>query len=97
VAVISRQEVEHIARLSCLAFEPDELNRFTAQLNRILEYVARLEALDTSLAAPTSSVLADRSTPLRDDEPCEGLTREEALEPAPAQEGGLFKVPRIIE
>jgi len=97
VASISRAEVEHIAYLARLAFEPDELNRFTAQLNRILDHAARLDAVDTSLATPTASVLADQAAPLREDEPWEGLTRDEALEAAPDSERGLFKVPRVVE
>ncbi len=96
MSVITRQEVEHVALLARLAFEPDELDRFTAQLNDILAHVARLGDLDTSEAAPTASVVAGQTTPLREDEPWEGLTREEALAPAPAAERGLFKVPRVI-
>ncbi len=86
-----------MALLAHLAFEPEELNRMTDQLDRILEHVARLDSLDTSLAAPTASVVADAATPLRDDEPWEGLSRDEALEPAPSTQDGYFKVPRIIE
>lgn len=97
MAVLTRDDVAHIAHLARLAFGPDELDRFTVQLNSILEHVARLNALDTSQAAPTASVVAGASTPLREDEPWEGLGRDEALEPAPATERGLFKVPRIIE
>lgn len=97
MSVVTREEVEHIAHLARLAFEPDELNRFTAQLNHILEHVARLEDLDTSLAPPTATVLTVAQTPLREDEPWEPLERESVLDPAPAQEHGLFKVPRVID
>jgi len=97
LASVSRTELEHIAHLARLSFEADELNRFTAQLNRILDHVARLDAVDTSLVSPTASVLAEQATPLREDEPREGLTREEALGAAPETERDLFKVPRIVE
>lgn len=97
MTVVTREEVEHIAHLARLAFEPDELNRFTAQLNHILEHVARLESLDTSLAPPTATVLAVAETPLREDEPWEPLEREAALESAPAREQGLFRVPKVID
>ncbi len=96
MAVITRQEVEHVALLARLAFEPEELDRFTSQLNDILEHVKRLDDLDTSGAAPTASVVAGETTPLREDEPWDCLTQEEALAPAPAAERGLFKVPRVV-
>ena len=96
MAAITRQEVEHVALLARLAFEPEELLRFTAQLNDILAHVARLNELDTSQVPPTASVLTGESTPLREDEPCPGLSREEALAAAPATENGMFKVPRVV-
>lgn len=96
MAAITRQEVEHVALLARLAFEPEELERFTAQLNDILAHVARLNDLDTSQAAPTASVVAGQTTPLREDEPWESLSRDEALAAAPAAERGLFKVPRVV-
>lgn len=97
MAVVTRDDVSHIAHLARLRFEAGELELFTDQLNRILEHVARLDAVDTGLTPPTSSVLTGQETPLREDEPWKGLTQHEALEPAPAAERGLFKVPRIID
>jgi aspartyl-tRNA(Asn)/glutamyl-tRNA(Gln) amidotransferase subunit C len=97
VAIITRQEVEHVALLARLAFEPDEIERFTSQLNDILGHVARLDDLDTSQVAPTASVVAGLSTPLREDEPWVGLLREEVLAGAPASERGFYRVPRVLE
>jgi len=97
MAIITREEVEHVALLARLAFSPDELDRFTAQLNDILGHVTRLGGLDTSAVEPTATVLSGAATPLREDEVWEGLTREEALASAPATEKGLFKVPRVLE
>ncbi|MEW6032660.1 MAG: Asp-tRNA(Asn)/Glu-tRNA(Gln) amidotransferase subunit GatC [Bacillota bacterium] len=97
MTALTREEVRHIAHLARLAFEPDELDRFTTQLNAILQHVNRLGEVDTALASPTASVSAGRTTPLREDEPWEGLTREEALDSAPAADRGLFKVPRIVD
>jgi aspartyl-tRNA(Asn)/glutamyl-tRNA(Gln) amidotransferase subunit C len=97
VAIITRQEVEHVALLARLAFEPDEIERFTSQLNDILGHVARLDDLDTSQVAPTASVVAGLSTPLREDEPWVGPLREEVLAGAPASERGFYRVPRVLE
>jgi aspartyl-tRNA(Asn)/glutamyl-tRNA(Gln) amidotransferase subunit C len=97
LAQITRQEVEHIALLARLAFGPDEIDRFTAQLNDILAHVARLDELDVSQATPTAGVIAGLTTPLREDEVGAVLEREEALAGAPAGERGYFRVPRVIE
>ncbi|MCL6580606.1 MAG: Asp-tRNA(Asn)/Glu-tRNA(Gln) amidotransferase subunit GatC [Firmicutes bacterium] len=97
MSVVTREEIEHIAHLARLAFGPDELDRFTDQLNRILGHVARLSDLDTSAAPPTSSVLNVAQAPLRDDEPWRPVRREEVLEAAPSSERGFFKVPKVVE
>lgn len=97
LTVMKREDVSHIAYLARLRLEPGELDLFTAQLNRILEHVVRLEAVDTSAAPPTASVLTGQAAPLREDEPRKGLAQSEVLEPAPASGRGFFRVPRIIE
>ena len=97
MTIVTREDISHIAHLARLRFEAGELDLFTTQINRILEHVARLEAVDTTLVSPTASVLSDQAAPLREDEPRKGLTQAEALRPAPASARGLFRVPRIIE
>ncbi len=58
-------EVEHIADLARLRLTEDEKARYRQQLSAILDYVAQLQALDTSGIPPTSSVLpaAQRAAP----------------------------------
>lgn len=92
---IGKDEVRHIARLAHLEFSEDELGRFTEQFNSILEYVARLNALDTADIQPTSHVDVG-SDALRDDALRPSMPREEALANAPESGGGLFEVPRVI-
>src|SRR5262245_38655524 len=92
---IGREEVRHIAKLANLEFSEDEIDRFTRQFNSILEYVARLNALDTSAIEPTSHIGAGSRT-LRDDVLVPSIPRDEALANAPASDRGYFKVPRVI-
>ena len=54
---IGKQEVRHIAKLANLEFSEEEIGRFTQHFNSILEYVARLDALDTSSIEPVKSPL----------------------------------------
>ncbi|RME88094.1 MAG: Asp-tRNA(Asn)/Glu-tRNA(Gln) amidotransferase subunit GatC [Anaerolineae bacterium] len=94
--MLTREEVEHIATLARLRLSDEELERYREQLSAILDYVAKLQELDTSDIPPTSSVLTE-ATPLRADEPRPGLEREALLRNAPAQEKGQFKIPPVFE
>jgi len=93
---LTLEEVEHIAELARLRLDENEKARFRDQLSQILDYVARLQRLDTASIPPTSSVLpAPRS--LRPDvvQPC--LSLHELLRNAPETEAHLFRVPPVLE
>jgi aspartyl-tRNA(Asn)/glutamyl-tRNA(Gln) amidotransferase subunit C len=89
-------EVEHIASLARLNLTDAEVARFREQLSAILDYVAQLQALDTSDIPPTSSVLPPRSV-LRQDEPYPGLALDALLANAPQVEADQFRVPPVLE
>jgi len=93
---LTLEEVEHIAELARLRLSDDEKARYREQLSDILDYAARLKAVDTSEISPTSSVLPARSV-LREDKPRPGLSLEEALRNAPETEKNQFRVPPILE
>lgn len=93
---ISKEQVEHVARLARLGLAEAEKGELTHQLNRILEHVAVLNRLDTEGVEPTFHVL-DLKNVLRIDQPGESLRREGALANAPEAQDGCFKVPKITE
>ncbi len=93
---LTREEVDHIANLARLDLSEEEKARFREQLSEILDYAARLQALDTSHIPPTSTVLA-RKSPLRKDIPHPGLSVDEALRNAPQSEQKQFRVPPVME
>jgi aspartyl-tRNA(Asn)/glutamyl-tRNA(Gln) amidotransferase subunit C len=93
---ITKQEVEHVARLARLELSEQDKEKLTDQLSNILTYVEKLNELDTTGVAPTSHVL-DISNVMRSDTPEEGLTQERALANAPDKAAGHYKVPKIIE
>jgi aspartyl-tRNA(Asn)/glutamyl-tRNA(Gln) amidotransferase subunit C len=93
---ISRQEVEHVARLARLRFQEEELEKFTRQLDAILDHISKLNRLDLEGVEPTYHVL-DLVNVLREDVVVPSLPREVALANAPERADGFFKVPRIIE
>jgi aspartyl-tRNA(Asn)/glutamyl-tRNA(Gln) amidotransferase subunit C len=92
---ISIDEVRRVADLARLELSEQELERYSQQLNQILEHVERLRQVDTKevetdLGAPASE--AD----LRPDVPLPCLDPLEALANAPDTAHGYFKVPRVI-
>lgn len=93
---INESDVRHVALLSRLTFTDDEIKRFTKDLDAILEYVAKLNEIDTTNIEPTSHSLKI-SNVFREDKTRPSLSREEALMNAPEQEDGHFKVPKIIQ
>ncbi len=94
---ITREETQHVAALARLDFGDEELDEFISQLNQILEYVEKLDELDTADVPPTSHMFFSK-TPMRDDK-----VREEPspvaklLENAPRRHENFFVVPRVIE
>ncbi len=92
---IGRDEVLHIAKLAHLEFSDEEIGRMTRHLSSILDYVAQLEALETSAVEPMSHVESGAHT-LREDTLVPSMSREEALANAPEPDRGLFKVPKVI-
>lgn len=93
---LSIEEVEHIASLARLDLTADEKERYRQQLSAILDYAARLQAVDTSHIPPTSSVLPERSV-LRPDQPHSSLPMRDLLANAPNAEDDQFRVPPVLE
>jgi aspartyl-tRNA(Asn)/glutamyl-tRNA(Gln) amidotransferase subunit C len=93
---ISKDAVRHVAELARLEFKEDELERFSEQLGNILEYMEKLNEIDTASIEPTFHVLG-LSTPLREDVVKPWLSLDEALENAPEKEEGFFTVPKFME
>lgn len=93
---ITPEQVEHVALLSRLKLTEEEKERFAGQLGAILEFIGKLNELDTSDVEPMVHGIEGRQ-PLRGDAVGESLQRDEALQNAPESSEGCFKVPRIID
>jgi len=89
---ITREQVEHVAKLARLALTDDERDRMVEQLGAILEAVSKVSELDLDDVPPTSHPL-DLVNVLGEDEPRSCLSQEDALRNAPAAEDGAFRVP----
>lgn len=93
---LSKEEVEHIAHLARLELSEAEKVRYREQLSAVLDYVARLQSLDTSAVEPLSSIWIERSR-LRPDAVRPSLTPQELLSNAPQASDDQFRVPPVLE
>lgn len=93
---VSVEEVRYIASLARLRFTDEEEKRLARQLSDVLDYVEKLDELDTIGVPPMSHVL-DLLNVLRDDEVEQRISREDALKNAPGADDSYFRVPKVID
>jgi aspartyl-tRNA(Asn)/glutamyl-tRNA(Gln) amidotransferase subunit C len=90
--MLSRDQVLHVARLARLELTDEEIERFSGELSKVLDYIEKISELDLADVPPTSHVI-DVENALRADEPRPSLPREQALASAPDAALGGFRVP----
>jgi len=97
---ISREDVEKVAELANLDLSEAELEMYRTQIDEILEYIGKLNELDTTGVQPMAQVLADEQSAdrmLREDDIVRCDVAREILEQAPDPEAPYFRVPKVIE
>ncbi len=105
---ISEKDVLYVADLANLELTPEERTRMVRDLNSILEYVERLNKLDTAGVPPMAQVSDRYGVPEKKDAPRfeyamradalgKSLEHKLALANAPESDGTFFKVPKVIE
>lgn len=95
MSTISRDEVARLAKLARLALTDSELDSFAGQLDAILGYVGKIQAVDVSGVAPTGNPLKSENV-TRPDVVAPSLTQQQALAEAPSADEGRFVVPQIL-
>jgi aspartyl-tRNA(Asn)/glutamyl-tRNA(Gln) amidotransferase subunit C len=91
---ISSNDAKHVAKLAELDFSEDGIKKITLQLDKILEHVARISAVDTKGVENTSHVM-DVKNVFREDVPSDTISQKDALKNAPLEQDDGFRVPRI--
>ena len=87
--------VRHIGTLSRIELSDREVKLFAEQLTHILQYVDKLQELDTDDVEPMAHAIEIQNV-LADDTRGASLTPDEALANAPQRDGDFFKVPKVI-
>lgn len=93
--MITKNDVKKIAELSKLEFAENELEEFTHEMNSILDYVEKLNELNTENIKPLSHPI-ESSNVFREDELKISSSTEDALKNAPNKTSEYFKVPKVI-
>lgn len=93
---IGEAQVRHVAKLARLDLTDEEVARFSTQLSAVLDYMEKLNELDTDSVEPLAHCLPIHNI-FREDVVTESLGTELALENAPQHFENFFKVPKILD
>ena len=97
---LTPQQLSRIAHLARLELDDTERDRLLAQLNGFFDIVEQISSVDTTGIEPLAhpiDIVSPLALRLRDDVATEPDNRTANQRNAPAVEGGLFLVPRVIE
>lgn len=94
--IISDETIEYVGILSKLELSPQEREQAKQDMGRMLDYIDKLNELDTSQVEPMSHVFPVHNV-FREDVVSNGDIRDEILSNAPEQKQGQFQVPKTVE
>ena len=93
---ITANEVKHVASLAKLEFTDEELQKFTGQMDEIINMVEQLGEVDTT-DVPVTSTVTEEVNVMREDVAVKGTDRTLLIKNVPEEKDGLIKVPAIID
>lgn len=96
MAILSADDLRHIALLARLKLSDHEVATFAGQLDGILEHFTALQKVDTTGVLPTAHSVGGKNV-TRPDVARPSLTPEEVVSNAPQAEANMFVVPQIVE
>jgi aspartyl-tRNA(Asn)/glutamyl-tRNA(Gln) amidotransferase subunit C len=102
--MISKEQVEHIAKLARIELTEEEKEKFTRELSSILDYVKQLKKVDTKKVESIKQVTGleniirgDTRMMMRIKSELDANIRDKLLKQAPSRKGDYIKVPKILE
>ena len=93
---ITANEVKYVASLAKLEFTDEELQKFTGQMDEIINMVEQLGEVDTT-DVPVTSTVTEEVNVMREDVAVKGTDRTLLMKNVPEEKDGLIKVPAIID
>ena len=93
---VNNKLVEYLAHLSRLDFDDDSIEKMKFDLEKMLDFVAKLEEVDTDNVEPLSYMSSELNV-LREDRVEQALTQEQALKNAPVNDTDYIRIPKVID
>lgn len=94
--IISDETIDYVGILAKLELSPQEREQAKKDMGRMLDYIDKLNELDTSGIEPMSHVFPVHSV-FREDVAENGDDRDNMLKNAPAKKDGAYQVPKTVE
>ena len=97
---LTPDDLKRIAHLARIAVSDADVARLQTELSGIFGLIDELQAVDTKGIAPLShplDIVADMAQRLREDRVTESDQRAANMANAPAEENGLFLVPKVLD
>ncbi len=91
---ISREEIIHIAKLANLNLTDAEIDKYTNDMEDILNFANTVNNVNTEGVDET--IGTDSYNVFRKDETVEPVDRDTLLQNAPSQDEGMFRIPKVI-
>ena len=88
--------IDHLANLSRLSFDSQSKKKMKSDLVKMLNFVRKLETVDTKKIEPLV-YLSDERNVLRNDIVKNQIKQEEALSNAPEKDSDYFRIPKVIK
>ena len=88
-------DIEHVAKLARLKLTDTEKEKFSKQMETIIEHIEKLNKLDTQNVEPTAHVMGLNNV-FREDVAAKHLTDQDPINDSPAHSKGHYEVPKII-
>lgn len=93
---ITEDIVDHIAHLARLKFEGDAKVAIRKDMSNIINFMAKLEEVDTGNVEPLI-FMSDEVNVLREDVAERTITQAEALKNAPKKDSDYFRIPKVLD
>ena len=93
--MVYKEEIKHIADLSMLNLSEDEIQKFTAHMQDIVEFANKVNSLETE-GVTESAFALDTFNVFRKDEVRDSFDREELLQNAPSSNGEAYSLPSMM-
>ena len=94
--IIDKSTVENISQLARLELSEEQKEKMQGDLNSVLEWMDKLNEINTDDVEPLIHMSLETNV-LRQDNPKQDISHEEALTNAPKKDSNYFRVPKVID